>query len=158
MQPDQTPEGGKFRLRAAQSLDGTLGVWGADDMLCVAIDGDGRFVPADPDNAIGVVWSTESRRTRHYTPPQHTKRFQGGDKYTVIFQGEFVEAEVEGVGEPDDNEFEPTILAAGDLLYADDDGGVTTDPVPGAVFIGFVAEGGNRLVIIVNGLPVAVGS
>lgn len=161
MQPDKIPDGGRFRLRAATTLDRELGPWGADNMICVALDpgGSGRFVAAGPTDCIGVVYTEEGRRIRHYNPdPMHPKRLRGGDKYTILHNAEFVEAQVVGTGEVGDDGFTPVNLEEGDLLYAAENGSVTTAPDPGAIFVGFVAEGGDRVVININGLPPAAGS
>jgi len=147
MQPDQTPEGGKFRATAAAALDGVAGVWGNGDMLCVQFDGSGNLILSGiGDNCEGVIWTSEGRKTSE-PPLAADKKVIGGRKYTVFTYAQFVEAETASV----------PALSAGDALYAIASGGVTAAPVAldNDIYVGTVLAGGSRLLINVNGRPVS---
>lgn len=145
MHPDQTPEGGKFRATAAAALNGTAGAWGDGDMLCVQFDASGNLiVSAAGDNCEGVIWTAEGRKTS-VPVLAADKEVIGGRKYTVFKSAEFVEAETAS----------GPALAAGDVLYATAAGDVTTTPALGDIYVGTVFAGGSRLLINVNGRPVA---
>ncbi len=144
MRIDQAPEGGKFRATAATALDGTAGAWGDTDMLCVQFDASGELiVSAAGDNCDGVIWTKEGRKDVNGTVGNTVI---GGRKYTVFTFAELVEAENVAAGPG---------IAAGDAIYATALGDVTIGGVAGDIYVGTVLNGGSRLLINVNGRPVA---
>ena len=143
MQIDQAPEGGKFRATAAAALDTIVGAWGDTDMLCVQLDASGELIlSAAGDNCDGVIWTKEGRREVNGVV---SNAVIGGKKYTVFTFAELVEAEVGS----------SPALSAGDDIYATALGDVTVGGVAGDIYIGSVLRGGSRLLINVNGQPVA---
>ncbi len=144
MRIDQAPEGGKFRATAATALDGTAGAWGDTDMLCVDLDASGNLIVSSAgDNCAGVIWTKEGRKEVNGTV---TNTVIGGKKYTVFTFAELVEAELAAA---------LPVLAAGDKIYATALGDITVGGVAGDVYVGTVLNGGSRLLINVNGRPVA---
>lgn len=141
MRIDQAPEGGKFRATAAAALDGTAGAWGDADMLCVAFDASGNLIASSAGTGVGVIWTKEGRKSG----VTGDNEVIGGRKYTVFTFAELVEAEIGS----------SPALSAGDPIYATALGDVTTTGVAGDIYIGQVLEDGSRLLINVNGQPVA---
>lgn len=144
MRIDQAPEGGKYRATAAAALDGTAGAWGDADMLCVALDSSGDLIVSSAGGGIGVIWTKEGRKSGTVTNPDN--EVIGGRKYTVLTFAELVEAEIGA----------SPALSEGDDIYATDLGDVTTTGATGDIYIGSVLGGGSRIVVNVNGQPVAV--
>ena len=143
MNIDQAPEGGKFRATAASALDGTAGAWGDADMLCVQFDASGDLiVSAAGDNCDGVIWTKEGRIP---LSDGSENEVMGGKKYTVFTFAELVEAEVGS----------SPALSEGDALYATALGDVTVGGTAGDIYVGTVLNGGSRIIINVNGRPVA---
>lgn len=139
MRPDQAPEGGKFRAKAAAALDGQAGLWGDGDMLCVLINSSGEIALAAAATAEGVIWTPEGKRNSSLA---NYKTVVGGKWYTVFKFGELSEAE---------NGSSPA-MAAGNKIYAAAGGDVVVGSVAGSKFIGTVLEdpvrtGGLRLVL-----------
>jgi len=138
MFPDQAPEGGKFRAKAATALNGQAGLWGSTDMICVDFDASGDLVVgAAGDNFIGVIWTSEGRKAASIPAT-----IIGGKKYTVFTNAEFTEADLAS----------SPALSTGDKLYCTALGDVTKTPAVGDVFVGTVV--GGRLIVNVNGRPV----
>ncbi len=138
MFPDQAPEGGKFRAKAATALDAQAGVRGSTDMLCVDFDASGDLVlGAAGDNCIGVIWTNEGR-----IAVSVPAAVIGGKKYTVFTFAEFTEADLAS----------SPALSAGDEIYCTAGGDITLTPAAGDIYIGAVID--DRLVINVNGRPV----
>lgn len=144
MRPDQVPEAGKFRATAAAALDGQTGLWGDSDMLCVRIDANGELVLAALGDCDGVIFTPEGRRE---SDTNAHKDVIGGKKYTVLRRAELLEAEI-GTS---------PALAEGDKVWsiAGGDVSVSATPGAGAIFIGWVVDGGKRLVLDVNGIQPA---
>lgn len=143
MRVDAAPESGKFRAVASASIDATAGAWGDGDMLCVDLDASGELILSTLLDCVGVIWTPEGRRA---TDAGTSEKLVIGDrKYTVFMQCELVGAEIGA---------SPT-LAAGEQLYAIAAGDVdnTATPGIGAVWIGHVLLGGNRIMINVNLKP-----
>jgi len=144
MRIDQAPEGGKFRATAATALDGVAGAWGDTDMLCVQFDAAGELIlSAAGDNCDGVIWTKEGRKT---LTSGNDNKVIGGKKYTVFTFAELVEAENVAAG---------PAITAGDAIYATALGDVTVGGAAGDIYVGTVLNGGSRLLINVNGRPVA---
>ena len=142
---DKGPDGGKFRAVAAAGVDATAGKWGDGDLVNVKIDASGTFGLASATDCDGVVLTTEGRTG---TTAASYKKLIGGRKYTVFTFAELAEV---GTGAS-------PALSAGDKVYAAASGDVEVDaPVEGAIFIGYVMDSGDRMVINVNGKPVAAG-
>jgi len=143
MRVDQAPEGGKFRAVASASIDATAGAWGDGDMLCVDLDASGELILSTLLDCVGVIWTPEGRRATDAGTSE--KLVIGGKKYTVFFQCELVEAEIGA----------SPALSAGDQVFAvaAGDVDVTATPGIGAVWIGHVMLGGNRIFINVNLKP-----
>ncbi len=139
---DKAPEGGKFRALAAASLDATAGAWGVGDLLNVTIDSSGELVAASATNVDGVILTSEGQSA----DAAANKTVIGGRMYTVFFQAEVVEV----------GDFVAPTLAAGNLVYAAAAGDVTATPGTGAVFIGYVMDSGERMVINLNARIVSV--
>lgn len=139
MRPDQAPDGGKFRAKAAAALDGVAGLWGDLDMLCVLINASGEIALAAAATAEGVIWTPEGKRNSSLAGH---KNVIGGKWYTVFKFGELSEAEV-GTS---------PAMVAGNKIYAAAGGDVVVGSVLGSKFIGTVLEdpvrtGGLRLVL-----------
>ncbi len=139
---DKAPEAGKFRARAAASLDATAGAWGVGDLLNITIDASGELVAASATNVDGVILTSEGQAA----DAAANKTVIGGRMYTVFFFAEVVEV----------GDFVAPTLAAGNLVYAAAAGDVTASPGLGAVFIGHVMDSGERMVIHLNGRIVSV--
>lgn len=139
---DKAPEGGKFRARAAASIDGDAGAWGVGDLTCVTIDSSGELVAASATNVDGVILTSEGQAADLAA----NKDVIGGRMYTVFFFAEVVEVA----------DFVAPTLSAGDLVYAAAAGDVTASPGTGAVFIGYVTDSGDRMVINLNARIVSV--
>lgn len=143
MRIDQAPEGGKFRATAATALGGTAGAWGDADMLCVDLDSSGELIVSSAgDNVVGVIWTLEGRKA----DVTDNNKVIAGRKYTVFTFAELVEV-TEGNTSP--------ALSAGDKIYATALGDIVTTGAAGDVFIGSVLNDGDRLLVNVNGRPVA---
>lgn len=144
MQIDKAPEGGKFRATAAAALDGTAGAWGDADMLCVDTDSSGNLIVATAGSCVGVIWTKEGRKSGTTTNAEN--EVIGGRKYTVFTFAEAVEAEIGS----------SPALSAGDKIYGTAAGDVlTTGSAAGDIYIGEVLTDGSRMVININGRPVA---
>lgn len=132
---DHVVDEGRFRAVASATLDGETGTWGTTDsdgvgdLLCVQVDASGELVLADADNCDGVIWVPEGRRNSFRTTgPQYAndaalKTVVGGKTYTVFERA--IIAEMETGEDP---------IEAGDRLYSDAAGAVTT--TPGGVYLG----------------------
>lgn len=138
MKIDQAPEGGKARLIADATLDGVAGAWGDGDMYCVTVNASGLLVAAAIGDCIGVIKTDEGRKP----DVAGNKNIIGGRKYTVFSRAELVEADI---GSP--------ALAAGDKVFVDTAGAVTTTGAVGARCLGFIDDTGKRLVLDVGLLP-----
>lgn len=134
------PEGGKFRAKAAAGLDTQAGLWGAGDLLCVAFDANGEIDLATKTDCDGIIWTPEGKKD---PAAANYKTVVGGNKYTVFDQVELVE--IGASTSP--------VLAAGDMVWAGAGGDVvTTDTAAtGNIFIGYVDDTGERLIVRVNG-------
>ena len=139
---DKAPEAGKFRATANASLDATAGAWGVGDLLNVTVDSGGLLVAASATNVDGVILTSEGQAA----DAAANKTVIGGRMYTVFFQAEVVEV----------GDFVAPTLAAGNLVYAAASGDVTASPGTGAVFIGYVMDSGERMVINLNARIVSV--
>ena len=131
---DKAPEGGNYRAKAAAALDGTAGAWGDDDLLCVAVDGNGELVAAAAGTAEGLIWTYEGRKEGVAS----NNEVIGGRVYTVFRECEIVDIEN---GTP--------ALAAGDKVFAAAAGDVDTTGAVSAVKVGVVVDDdrGPRLVV-----------
>lgn len=146
----KAPDGGKFRARAAASLDGTEGAWGNGELLNVLVDANGELVAAAADDVEGVIWTPESRRETA-TALDNFRQAIGGKVYTV-----FTWAEIQEMDAGDD----PT-LGAGDKVYGAAAGAAALAGV-GATYLGTVflddtvpGGAGLRMVLNINALPVS---
>lgn len=146
------PEGGKFRARAAASIDAQDGLWGGaagfENLLCVEVDANGELVLATGPDCDGVIDLTEGR-TGKAENLANFRQVIGGKRYTVL-QRAHIQEMADGV------------LAAGDRLYADsgDPGNIRVGATGGAgdSYIGVIVpddtvRSGDGLVLIleVNG-------
>ena len=112
-------------------------------MLCVQFDASGDLiVSAAGDNCDGVIWTKEGRIP---LSDGSENEVMGGKKYTVFTFAELVEAEVGS----------SPALSEGDALYATALGDVTVGGTAGDIYVGTVLNGGSRIIINVNGRPVA---
>ena len=136
---DKAPEGGKFRARLAAAADGTAGAWGVGDLLNVTVDASGELDVASATDVDGVILTSEGQDA----DAAANKDTIGGRVYTVFRQCEVVEV----------SDFAAPALAAGDKVYAAASGDVTVTPGAGAIFIGWVLDSGDRMVIDVHGKP-----
>lgn len=119
---------GRFRAPAAAALDGTPGVWGSADLLCVQVDTNGELVVADATHCDGVIWTQEGRTLdTRYTTATLIKNIVGGKMYTVFQDVEIADAELAA----------SPALTIGDRVFATAAGDVVVAAV-GAVYIGVV--------------------
>lgn len=139
--PDKLPNGGKFRAVAAAGLDGTAGAFGDGDLLGVKIGASGTLELAAAADCIGVIYTPEGKRDSSLAD---YKDVIGGKTYTVIRRGEIVEM---GGSTP--------TVAAGDYLFADA-AGSAAGSAAGAIFLGWVDDTGERLILDVGGMAEGV--
>ncbi len=139
---DKAPEAGKFRAFANSTLDGTAGAWGVGNLLGVTVDSGGELVASSATNIDGVILTSEGQDA----DAAGNKDVIGGRQYTVFRFAEVVEVAT----------FVAPALSAGDLVYAAAAGDVTASPGTGAVFVGWVLLGGERMVIQLGGRIVAL--
>lgn len=137
---DKAPEGGNFRATAAAALNGTAGIWGVGNLLNVTTNAGGELVVAGLADADGVILTSEGQDADLAA----NKDVIGGRQYTVFRRAELVEVAT----------FTGITLSAGDLVYADAAGNIDLTPGVGAIFVGWVLLGGERMVIDFNGKPV----
>src|SRR3990167_6015382 len=142
---EKLSDSGRFRAKCAAAADGTAGAWGDGTLINVLIDADGKFDVATATDCDGVVLVTEGRND---PDASDYKDLIGGREYTVLCIGELAEM----------SEGTSPALAAGDKVYAAAAGDVEiAAPVEGAVFIGYVMDSGDRLVLRVNGKAAGAG-
>lgn len=133
MRPDLILSEGRFRAPAAAALDGTPGVWGETDLLCVLVDTNGELVVGTATNCDGVIWTQEGRTLdQRYNTAADIKNIIGGKMYTV-----FQNVELSGA----ESAASPT-LTIGDRVFATAAGDVVVAAV-GAVYIGVVLTNEN---------------
>lgn len=127
---DKAPEGSKFRAEAASGLDGTAGAWGDGDLLCVTLDASGQLVLGTATEVYGIISTSEGRPNTHYVAAADQKKVVGGYRYTVVRNGEILDAAT----------FTTQAFAAGDKLYAAASGGVNTagPAATGNIYVGDV--------------------
>lgn len=121
----------RFRGVVAADLTGQFG--SDDDLIAVAIDGNGQLVAAGAGAAKGVIWTPEGKANPDVA---NFNVATAGSVMTVFVDAEFVE----------------TGFEAGDQLRSAASGNVSDST--GAQVIGFVVdsdEGGDRLVLRVTG-------
>lgn len=135
---DKLSDSGRVRANAASGLDAQAGLWGDLDLLCVLFDASGELALASETDCDGVILTTEGRKDPDYSG---YKDVIGGKTYTVMSIAELTEMEV-GTS---------PALSAGDDVYADAGGDVTTSPIEGAIFLGTVLDSGSRMRLNVGG-------
>lgn len=137
---DKAPESGKFRATASVALGGTAGIWGVGNLINVTTNAGGELIAAGLGTADGVILTSEGRDTDLTAD----KLVVAGRQYTVFRQCELVEVAT----------FTGITLSAGDLVYCAAAGDIDLTPAVGAIFVGWVLLGGERMVIDFNGKPV----
>lgn len=139
---DKAPAGGKFRAVTSSSLDGVTGLWGDSDLLCVTLDSAGYLDLATVGDCVGVIWTPEGKLD---ADASNYKQAVGGRAYTVLKFAELTEMQT-GSG-----------LAAGDQIWSIAGGDVDTvgTAAGGYVWVGQLDATGERMVLDVNGKPVA---
>lgn len=134
--PDKMPNGGKFRAVADASIDGTAGAFGDGDLLGVTVGAAGTLLVSDGTNLDGVIYTPEGKRDSSLAG---YKDVVGGKTYTVLRFGEIVEMSGS-----------TPAVSAGDKLYGAAAGSAGPSAV-GAVFLGWVDNTGERLIVDVGG-------
>lgn len=133
MRPDLILSEGRFRAPAAAALNGTAGVWGDTDLLCVQVDTNGELVVGDATHCDGIIWTQEGRTLDvRYNTAALIKNIIGGKMYTVFQNVEIAEAELAA----------SPALTIGDRVFAAAAGDVAVAAV-GAIYIGVVLTNEN---------------